>query len=140
MDFNSIKINVLITFLVAVVVFLLPWADRRICRRLRLNLEGGLSENPNADRLLRLRREEGMACRPAQCSLEERIPCRLPRTCRRQSCWRSVRQAILQSRVSRSPATWRRFHRPRFCLGRICGAPCRHNPQPLVPRRFRREA
>ena len=55
MDFNSIKINVLITFLVAVVVFLLPWADRRICRRLRLNLEGGLSENPNADRLLRLR-------------------------------------------------------------------------------------
>ena len=35
MDFNSIKINVLITFLVAVVVFLLPWADRRICRRLR---------------------------------------------------------------------------------------------------------
>ena len=55
MDFNSIKINILITFLVAVVVFLLPWADRRICRRLRLNLEGGLSENPNADRLLRLR-------------------------------------------------------------------------------------
>ena len=55
MDFNSITINILITVLVAVVVFLLPWADRRICRRLRLNLAGGLSDNPNADRLLRLR-------------------------------------------------------------------------------------
>ena len=55
MDFNSLKMNVVITVLVLFLVFLLPWADRRICRRLRLNLEGGLSENPNADRLLRLR-------------------------------------------------------------------------------------
>ena len=55
MDFNSLKINVVITVLVLFMVFLLPWADRRICRRLRLNLEGGLSDNPNADRLLRLR-------------------------------------------------------------------------------------
>ena len=55
MDFNSLKMNVIITVLVLFLVFLLPWADRRICRRLRLNLEGGLSDNPNADRLLRLR-------------------------------------------------------------------------------------
>ena len=55
MDVNSLEMNLLVTLLVAVLVFLLPWADRRICRRLRLNLEGGLSENPRADRLLRLR-------------------------------------------------------------------------------------
>ena len=55
MDVNSLEMNLLVTLLVAVLVLLLPWADRRICRRLQLNLEGGLSENPNADRLLRLR-------------------------------------------------------------------------------------
>ena len=55
MDVNSLEINLLVTLFVAALVFLLPLADRRICRRLRLNLEGGLSENPNADRLLRLR-------------------------------------------------------------------------------------
>ncbi len=55
MDFNTLEMNLLVTLLVAVVVFLLPWADRRICRRLRLNLEGGLSDNPDADRLLRIR-------------------------------------------------------------------------------------
>ena len=55
MDVNSLKMNLLVTLLVAVLVFLLPWADRRICRRLRLSLEGGLSENPDADRLLALR-------------------------------------------------------------------------------------
>ncbi len=55
MDVNSLEMNLLVTLLVAVLVLLLPWADRRICRRLRLNLEGGLSENPDADRLLRLR-------------------------------------------------------------------------------------
>ena len=55
MDVNSLEMNLLVTLFVAALVFLLPLADRRICRRLRLNLEGGLSENPNADRLLRLR-------------------------------------------------------------------------------------
>ena len=55
MDVNSLEMNLLVTLLVAVLVFLLPWADRRLCRRLRLNLEGGLSENPDADRLLRVR-------------------------------------------------------------------------------------
>ena len=56
MDVNSLEMNLLVSLLVAVLVFLLPWADRRICRKLRLNLEGGLSENPDADRLLRLRK------------------------------------------------------------------------------------
>ncbi len=55
MDVNSLEINLIATALVAALVFLLPWTDRRICRRLKLNLEGGLSENPDADRLLRLR-------------------------------------------------------------------------------------
>ena len=55
MDVNSLEMNLLVTLFVAALVFLLPLADRRICRRLRLNLEGGLSENPDADRLLRLR-------------------------------------------------------------------------------------
>ena len=55
MDFNTLEMNLLVTLLVAIVVFLLLWADRRICRRLRLNLEGGLSDNPDADRLLRIR-------------------------------------------------------------------------------------
>ena len=55
MDVNSLEMNLLVTLLVAVLVFLLPWADRRVCRHLKLNLEGGLSENPDADRLLRLR-------------------------------------------------------------------------------------
>ena len=55
MDVNSLEMNLMATLLVAVLVFLLPLADRRVCRRLRLNLEGGLSENPDADRLLRLR-------------------------------------------------------------------------------------
>ena len=61
MDVNSLEINLLVALLVAVLVFLLPWADRRICRRLKLNLHGGLSENPDADRLLRLR-QRLLAC------------------------------------------------------------------------------
>ena len=55
MDTYSLELHILITVFVAALVCLLPWADRRICRRLKLNLEGGLSENPEADRLLRLR-------------------------------------------------------------------------------------
>ena len=53
---NSLRTNLLITVLMAVMVFVLPWLDRWICRRLGLNLQGGLSENENADRLLRIRR------------------------------------------------------------------------------------
>ena len=55
MDVNNWFVSTLIAALVALAVILLPWADRRICRKLRLNLEGGLSENPDADRLLALR-------------------------------------------------------------------------------------
>ena len=50
MDVNNWVVFVAVAALVALVVILLPWADRRICRRLKLNLEGGLSENPDADR------------------------------------------------------------------------------------------
>ena len=53
---NAISTNVLVTVLVAVLVFFLPWLDRRICARLGVNLHHGVSENPRADSLLRLRR------------------------------------------------------------------------------------
>ncbi len=53
---NNIWTAVTVTALVAVMVVLLPWADRHICRRLKLNLQGGLSENPRADELLQLRK------------------------------------------------------------------------------------
>ena len=56
MDTNSLTVNLLAAALVAVMVFVLPWADRRICRRLGLNLHGGLSSNPDADRLLLIRK------------------------------------------------------------------------------------
>ena len=36
-------------------VVVLPWADRKICGRLGLNLRGGVSANPRADRLLKVR-------------------------------------------------------------------------------------
>lgn len=55
MDADNWVVTSVIALLVALLVILLPWLDRRICRRLRLNLEGGLSENPDADRLLALR-------------------------------------------------------------------------------------
>ena len=56
MDNYSLVLHILITVFVIALVILLPWADRRICRRLKVNLEGGLSENPDADRILRLRK------------------------------------------------------------------------------------
>ena len=52
---NSLSTNLLVTALVLVMVFLLPWADRKICKKLGLSLTGGVSKNPNADTLLRLR-------------------------------------------------------------------------------------
>ena len=55
LDANSLGTNLFVTAMVAFLVIVLPWADRKICRSLRLYLEGGLSENPDADRLLRLR-------------------------------------------------------------------------------------
>ena len=52
---NTISTDILITVLVAILVFVLPWLDRRICRKLGLNLHHGVSENPHADALLSLR-------------------------------------------------------------------------------------
>ena len=46
----------IVTSLVLVMVFVLPWIDRRLCRRLGLDLQGGVSANPKAEALLRLRR------------------------------------------------------------------------------------
>ena len=44
-----------VTAAVAVFIVLLPYIDRRVCRKLGLNLQHGLSTNANADALLRLR-------------------------------------------------------------------------------------
>ena len=52
---NSLQTNLLVTALVLMMVFVMPWADRRICRKLGLNLQGGVSRNPRADSLLKLR-------------------------------------------------------------------------------------
>ena len=52
---NAISTNIVVTALVAVLVLLLPWLDRRICAKLGVNLHHGVSENPHADLLLRLR-------------------------------------------------------------------------------------
>ncbi len=52
---NSLVTNLLVTGTVALLVVVLPWADRKICGRLGLNLRGGLSANPRADHLLRVR-------------------------------------------------------------------------------------
>ena len=54
-DVNNLATVLGVTGLVAVMVWMLPWADRKICGKLNLNLHGGLSENPNADRLLAIR-------------------------------------------------------------------------------------
>ena len=54
-DVNNLATVLCVTGLVAVMVWVLPWADRKICGKLGLNLHGGLSTNPNADRLLQVR-------------------------------------------------------------------------------------
>ena len=53
---NSLSTNLAVTGLVLVMVFLLPWADRKTCRKLGLSLTGGVSSHPKAEALLRLRR------------------------------------------------------------------------------------
>ena len=55
LDANSPVTNLLVTLVVALLVVFLPWADRKLCGRLGLNLQGGLSANPRADRLLKIR-------------------------------------------------------------------------------------
>ena len=52
---NSPVTNLLVTAVVALLVLVLPWADRKICTRHGLNLHGGVSANPRADLLLSLR-------------------------------------------------------------------------------------
>ena len=54
-DVNNLATVLCVTGLVAVMVWVLPWADRKVCGKLGLNLHGGLSTNPNADRLLQIR-------------------------------------------------------------------------------------
>ena len=53
---NSLTTNVLVTILVLVMVFLLPWLDQRVCGRLGLSLRGGPGTNPKAEGLMRARR------------------------------------------------------------------------------------
>ena len=52
---NSLSTNLLVTGLVLVMVFVMPWADRRICRRLGLDPRSRVSADPRGARLLRLR-------------------------------------------------------------------------------------
>ncbi len=55
-DTNSVITGAFVTVFVVILVFLLPLLDRRICARLGLNLEGGVSANPEAEKLMGLRR------------------------------------------------------------------------------------
>ncbi len=55
MSASSLSTNLIVTGLVLMMVFLLPWIDRRVCKKLGLNLQGGVSAHPDADALLRLR-------------------------------------------------------------------------------------
>ena len=55
LNVNSLTTSLLVTATVALLVIVLPWADRKICARLGLNLRGGVSTNPRADTLLKIR-------------------------------------------------------------------------------------
>ena len=55
MKVNGLTTNIFVTALMLVMVFVLPWIDWRVCKRLGLNLQGGLSTHPKAETLLRLR-------------------------------------------------------------------------------------
>ena len=52
---GSLNTNVFVTLLVAVMVFIMPLVDWLVCRHLGLNLQEGVSTNPKADELMRLR-------------------------------------------------------------------------------------
>ncbi len=52
---SQISTNIVVTVLVALLVFVLPLLDRRLCSRLGLNLHHGISSNPRADTLLQVR-------------------------------------------------------------------------------------
>ncbi|MBR0352869.1 MAG: VanZ family protein [Oscillospiraceae bacterium] len=53
---NSLSTNLLVTGLVLIMVFVMPWLDRKICAKLKLDLTGGVSENPAGPFLLRVRK------------------------------------------------------------------------------------
>ena len=53
---SRLSTNLIVTALVTVLVFVLPLLDRRICAKLGVNLQHGLSSNPNADALLKVRK------------------------------------------------------------------------------------
>ena len=53
---NSDMTGILVTVMTVVMVLFLPWLDRRICSRLGVSISDGISTNPNAEKLLRLRR------------------------------------------------------------------------------------
>ncbi len=56
MRVNNLPMLAAVTAAVAVMVIGIPLADRKISRRLGLNLRGGISRNPAADSLLRIRK------------------------------------------------------------------------------------
>ena len=54
--FTSLKVNIMVTILTIVMVFMLPWLDHFICRKLGVSLSDSISTNPDADRLLHIRK------------------------------------------------------------------------------------
>lgn len=54
--FTSLKVNIMVTLLTVVMVFMLPWLDHFICRKLGVSLSDGISTNLDADRLLHIRK------------------------------------------------------------------------------------
>ncbi|MBR0385196.1 MAG: VanZ family protein [Erysipelotrichaceae bacterium] len=46
----------MVTAMMVLMVVVMPWIDRAICRKLGVSLDDGVSTNPNADRLRHLRR------------------------------------------------------------------------------------
>ena len=53
---NSDSTSILVAIMTVVMVVLLPWLDRLICGKLGVSISDGISTNPNAERILRLRR------------------------------------------------------------------------------------
>lgn len=52
---NNMVVNVILLSMIICFVVFLPLIDRTVCKKLKLNLEHGISENPNSYRLLRIR-------------------------------------------------------------------------------------
>lgn len=56
LDPNSLLTNVLVTVMTLVMVFALPYIDRKVCAKLGVSLNDGVSTNPKADHYLHLRK------------------------------------------------------------------------------------